>query len=240
MFCGAQLLADQQAGEVARRRRGREPLEQGESANSKRIVQQTLTLACAPHAVEERRFVERRVGLRGARQDRVLRKQAVDFARHIGAKAGDAAAAHRHPLVVRARQDEQPIGDAGKMQRAEDLHLLAAHHIGHATLFDAEARNDGDAAGLNPVQAVRQLIESGGTRRIGRFLPTLAAAGHAGDQAEAARFAHPFGELSGEGSGKVAAGHVQDAERRALFGEHLARFVEEGTPQRGGAPVDGN
>src|SRR5262249_58163521 len=76
-----------------------------------------------------------------------------------------------------------------------------------------------------------------GTGDRGASAPALRAARHAGDQAGRAEL-QPVRELGGKHAGEVAVWNIEDAERRALLLEPLARLVEQRAAQRARAPVD--
>lgn len=72
-----------------------------------------------------------------------------------------------------------------------------------------------------------QFIKAGRTGAVGRLEPTLAAAGHAGDQAQTAIDLHPVAEQGFKKRRKPSRIHGQDA---ALF-QNLAAGPEQGSAQ---------
>ncbi len=73
----ANLLADQDAGEIAGQGGRRHALEEAERACPEGVVQQPLAVAGTSHAAQARGLVERGVGVQRARQDRVLAQQRI-------------------------------------------------------------------------------------------------------------------------------------------------------------------
>jgi hypothetical protein len=69
----------------------------------------------------------------------------------------------------------------------------------------------GDAIGLQPQQVLAQLGKACGAGAVRRFLPTLAAAGHARDQAQRTFCLHPVAKEFVEDGFKLARWHGEDA-----------------------------
>ena len=76
-----------------------------------------------------------------------------------------------------------------------------------------------------------QFCKARWARTIGRFLPTLAAASHAGDQAQGIGVFHPVAKEFVEHGFKLAWLHTHDAAWKFTRGHHLACGVQLGAPQ---------
>ena len=129
------------------------------------------------------------------------------------------------------------------MQRTKDLHFFAAHHVGGVQRVGARAaqtRHQGDAPGLEPQQVLAQLGKAGGAGAVGRFLPALAAARHARDQAQGTLCLHPVAKEFVEHRFKLPRRYGEDAAWKFAGFKHLAAGTEPRAAQRGGAPVDGD
>ena len=68
-----------------------------------------------------------------------------DVAGHDSAKRSDGAVVDRYPFAVGARQTDKPVVDQAQRQRAQNLHLFTAHHIGPQRIGKRHAGDDGDA-----------------------------------------------------------------------------------------------
>ena len=75
---------------------------------------------------------------------RIVVMDAEELLRATASQAGEKASAARERIQEHLKAAKE------RLQDAEDLGLLAAHHVGHAVGFARQARHDGHAAGLNP------------------------------------------------------------------------------------------
>src|SRR5687768_14735329 len=70
--------------------------------------------------------------LHEAAEYRMVAAGGIDFARHISRKTHDPPAAYAHPFRMRARKQEAAAISAAELRQcAENLRLLAAHHVAH-------------------------------------------------------------------------------------------------------------
>ena len=133
------------------------------------------------------------------------------------------------------------LGQFGmQVERTQNLHLLAAHHIGRAGAVDAfQARHDGDGAAL--------MLEAhgGGGKRFGpgraiqirHFLPAHGGADHAAQQRrQLAMRLIPAANGGGETRGVIRYRRTLALAPR----QHMAGCVAQIKPQAAGAPVTGN
>lgn len=130
-------------------------------------------------------------------------------------------------------------------ERAENLRLFAAHHVGQLAALQ-HARHDMQrhaACRLHSDDAGHQRF---GTRRrldVRRFDPALRAADHAGcDHRHAGRLLEPRAAGIFESCVETAlfggARQIHDAGRRCVRGQHVTAGIEEIRAQRGRAPVE--
>jgi hypothetical protein len=132
-----------------------------------------------------------------------------------------------------------------QVQRPQNLHFLAAHHVGRAGAVDAfQARHDGKSTPI-----MRETQRSGGERfgtsrtaQIRHFLPAHGGADHAAQQCR--QFAVRPTSISGvpgrNRGGK--AGGVTRHRGALTFAprQHMAGCITQIQPQAAGAPVTGN
>ena len=174
----------------------------------------------------------------------MLAQQRIELTGHEGRETLDAAIAYPHPLAVRAGKHEGAAVHAEQVESAEHLRLLATHHVRHAVVVVAQARHDRDAAQrrlcLHPGQLRGHLGEAGGAGAVGRLLPALAAADHAGHQAKSASSPDPAGAGSYQNRSKSTVRHGEDAACRGPFFQHLAVRAQPRDAKRRGTPVDGD
>ena len=186
---------------------------------------------------------ERRAGRRFAvelvGQDAVAAQQVEQLARHHGAERGDAAVLDLDPLVVRSRMaDERTRRQRSVADGPENLHLLAAHHVGERGIEMRQARDDRDASRLDPDEVRRQIVERGGAAHIGRLDPAAVRPDHARHQhqpVEAERGLQ-LGERGFEADAR--GGDLENAETVLMLALHRAA-VDDIAATVGGAPVDG-
>ena len=126
-------------------------------------------------------------------EDAVLAKKAEQFARQDSSESDDLPLSQSDPLVVRAGMANQGVGinQSGGM-RAEDLDLLAAHHVSLAIRVDGDSRDDGDSARFDPDQMACQIARPGGAGDIRRFDPAAVGADHSSQQHR--QVAKPFAD----------------------------------------------
>src|SRR5690606_37608525 len=145
----AQLVADQQTGEIVRRRFGGEFVEQPLRADAEQVMQQSAGRARTRNAFTERRLIERaRLARQHRRNETMLAQMGKNLTGHAGGETLDAAAADNDVLRMRSRQAEDRIL-AVILQRAENLNLLAAHDVGQTISRAAgQSRHDEGFAAL--------------------------------------------------------------------------------------------
>ena len=207
------------------------------------MVQCTAALLALVHALQKNRFVKSALQVHRFAQNRVLAHQRKHLAGHEGLELRHTPALHLHPFAVRAGKHHRGVVAARHVQGPKNLHLFAAHHVGCMQSIPAktaQARHQRDAPGLQPQQVLTQLGKACGTGAVGRFLPALAAARHARDQAERSRRLQPVAKECLKHRFKLAGRHGEDAAWKFAGFEHLAGGTEPRTAQRRGAPVDGD
>jgi len=160
------------------------------------------------------------------------------FARHVGRKRQDAAVLDPSPFRVRARQHEHSVA-----ARAEDLCLLAAHHVGRAARVDiADARQEAHRAERRGRNDQRRRGDLVGARRagdIGGLAPALPGADHAGGED---REIGMGGAPGAEGRAEIRLVLAGLQRQRALaLGDGVqrsARRIDEIGAERARAPID--
>jgi hypothetical protein len=251
------LGADQQAADVRRRGGGRECTRDhagacaeqrmrehgacrgvGDAAQEIGIVGDALVLHAGARARAGR--------LHRAGQRAVLAQQREQLARHVRAQFGDAAAMQAHPLAVRAGQHVATIAGLGarQVQRAEQLGLLAAHHVDVATRASpqAVARDDEPASIRRRIRHAHQLASEVGQRRLAfevrHGLPADGRTHHARHDDGQRRLG--LGPRRDQGLQRGA--EASPASQRALavrtLGDQLAAGGHQRGAPMGGAPVD--
>src|SRR4051794_12775710 len=183
---GSELGADQEAAEVGGERRLRQVAREPQGACAEKVVEEAAGTGRAARRLVEAPAEGARVGrplAHQAAEDAVAAQHVVDLAGHVGGEGRDAAAPDLRPFAVCAGEDETAVARAARAQLAQDLGLLAAHHVGHAgRVAGQEAGRDADGAARRPLDLDQAARELGGTGRalgVGRLAPTLAAADHA-------------------------------------------------------------
>lgn len=232
----AQLVADQQAGQIVQAVRGRQPAVEHQRARREQQRGQRFGALHRRDAAVEGRVVSHRTGLaRRPPQDGMRLQRGIELAGHEGAEGRDAAILHLHPFAVRARQQQPAARGQRRLggQRADDLRLFAAHHVGPLAR-PAHPRHDVQAAAVAQVDGLQP---RGQRRRIGRRVdvarqhPALRAAHHAASQQRRLRHRrHPVAGDAAQRGVEAAIGQMQDAPVA------LSRFEQRATgPQPVGA-----
>ncbi|MCW0425490.1 hypothetical protein NB713_003433 [Xanthomonas sacchari] len=240
----AQFVADQQAGQVGRCRGAAEAVEQAQAAHAEQMVQHPAGLAAALHArVERGRIEDAVVGVHQPRQQAVRAQQCVQFAGHHRRQRGDAPVLQRHPLAVGAGQAD--VVDLGRRrflrkqrEQADQLGLLAAHHVRHGVGVAGHAGHEPQrAAGQGRIlQWLHRRGQGGGVGRAGRvrqFDPAVAATDHPAQDDVAV----PAVDQGGQGRGEAALAGG-DALVAAALVENAAVGVEPIAAQAAGPPID--
>ena len=167
----------------------------------------------------------------------MLSQQGEELTGHEGRERLDPARLDPDPFAVGSGQHQEALAQFEQRQRAEHLRFLAAHDVRHALLFATQAGHDGDAAGLHPGQVRRDVGEAGWASAVGRFQPTLPAAGHAADQGQGRPGAHPVAASSVEYGRELARRHIENAARQRPLFNRAAMAIEQRRPQGRGAPI---
>ncbi|AOR72960.1 hypothetical protein BBJ41_35890 [Burkholderia stabilis] len=133
------------------------------------------------------------------------------------------------------------------MQRADDLRLLAAHHVRQLAALD-QPRHDVHGRATPHAHRLQRCAEPVGIDRhvrIRRFAPALRAADHAGrdDRQRGPRIepraAHVLeGRIAGIRDRDARAAELHHALRRGALVEHGFRVSHQVRAQRSGAPVE--
>ena len=210
----AQLFTDQQARQIAGQLGGAQAFKQAQRAHGKQVVQHTASLLALVNALQKSRFVKRTLQVQRLAQNRVLAHQGKHLAGHEGLELRDATALHLDPFAVCAREHQRGAVAASQLQGPENLHLFTAHHVRRVQRVStqaAQAWHQRDAPGLQPQQVFSKFGKACGTGAVGRFLPALAAAGHARDQAQRMGLLHPVAKQLLEDGFKLTGGHREDA-----------------------------
>ena len=224
---------------------GRQGVKQRQGAGAKEAREHTGRALRQLQRLHKGRFVPGCIGHQRAREDGMLAQQRIDLAGHEAAKTGDAAVAHLGPFAVRARQHHAGAAQTAERQGAENLHLFAAHHVvqrpGQAFVaLHRQAGHDGQAAGLQPQQLLREFVQAGRAGAVGGLLPALAAAHHAREQAQRIGGLQPVAKAFGQHVRKAPRRDGEDATRKGALLQRLAGGVQPRAAQAAGAPVDGH
>jgi hypothetical protein len=123
------------------------------------------------------------------RQRALLAERGEQFSRHEGMHAANEAALHAHPFAVGAGQHEPAVAALRlQHQRTQQLRFFAAHDIGvgaigiHLAVARHEQAIAVERLVLHAHQPRRQFGQRHGDVEIGRSVPALGAADHAGRQ----------------------------------------------------------
>ena len=121
---------------------------------------------------------------------------------------------------------------------ADDLDLLAAHHVGNAAdVATDEPGNDRHLVARGRPDARNQRCRVGGALGVRHLDPALAAADHpAGDPGHA--LVGPVAEQGAQCLRVLAGAHLHDPQRRLALGEHDAPATEPIGAGRRGAPIE--
>jgi hypothetical protein len=115
-------------------------------------------------------------------KDAVLLEQAEYLAGHDRAESLDLTVAQEHPLVVRARVAAKALWmHQARRDPAEQLDLLAAHHVG-ATLADVGNAGNDRLALAGPDQSAHKLVDPRRAGHVRRFHPTAVRPDHSRHQ----------------------------------------------------------
>eukprot|EP01136_Pigoraptor_vietnamica_P011867 Opistho-1_new@51206 len=132
--------------------------------------------------------------------------------------------------------EHRPIGHQPRLERAEKLHFLAAHHVGAAVVEAAHAGDDRGAPRLDPLRAARDGDKIGGRRHIGNFVPAALRPDHAGAQHRGIAKARTNARRLGI---ETARRNRQHAAVVTFGFDHRAARVDAVHAAVGGAPVYG-
>ncbi len=109
-------------------------------------------------------------------------EQREEFASHRGGEAGDRAALDGRPFAMRAGLAEHRVGrHQPGSDRAEQLHLFAAHHVGMQPVAVRQPRHDRGAV-VDPVEPGGDLGKTRRRRDIGYAAPADVRSDHPGEQ----------------------------------------------------------
>ena len=167
-------------------------------------------------------------------------QRAERLAGHVGGETDDPAALDPYPLRVGPGQAGQPAA-AHRLQHAEHLRLLAAHHFGDTRIVGSG--QPGHQLHLTPVeldlhQGGGNLRDAGRAGRVRRLLPTLPAADHAGQQHMVLAAGEPEADLVAQRIGEAIVRHIdQTAQRGAAVANCPIPCNAEGA-EAGGSPID--
>ena len=125
------FVTDEDAREVVRETGGVELVHQHARAHAKDMVEQAVSMTRAIEARIEGAKVHAAWRHEPA-ENAVVAEQREDLPGHMRHKTADRAVADGGMLAVRAGKQNRCRGSRGDGKSAEDLHLLAAHHVGNA------------------------------------------------------------------------------------------------------------
>ena len=124
-----------------------------------------------------------RRGLGEGAGDRVVAQRLEQFAGHEGLERRDAAALDLGPFRMRSGQHDEPRAQVNaQVGDAEDLRLLAPHHVGQPGLVlsrQAGREKNAPAIGLDRRQALGDVMRAGRASDVGRLAPAMATPDHA-------------------------------------------------------------
>ena len=171
----------------------------------------------------------------------MLQQHGAGLAGHLGGEAGDAPARQPCPFAVGAGQADQRRRLPQRRQQADELGLLPAHHVRHATgVARGQARHQAAGGALERQRHHRggDLRRAGGAGQVGRLDPALPAADHAAEQDAALAGGQPGADGVTQRVREAARRDAQDAGRAVQALPHAALVVDPVGAEGGGAPVD--
>src|SRR3954452_10274375 len=173
------------------------------------------------------------------RQNRLARHDAEELTGHESGEMRDCAVLDSYPFRMRAGHADQRFTGGIKPERAEQLRLLAAHHVRCFCIALRDTRQDADVAGF--AGHARRLLQNSGEWRGRIDIPGLdpagTRAGHAADEDRQMIGRLDCREMRLQHGGKAGLRGHQHAFIAAALSEHLAGAVDQPEPEAAGAPV---